>query len=402
MIPIMGQEDRRSSSGDPYLDRCSVDHPVTLGDYELLGKIGRGGMANVYRARRIGEQDASFAVKCMRAKLASETRFVEMFSREAKLALMLEHSSIVKTVDSCVVDGRHFIVMEYIRGQDLNVVLKRSQAVDRRLPIPHALYIAQCIAGALDYAHRLRNPQGRPLNIVNRDISPSNVRISYKGAVKLFDFGIAQAAVQVSSEIGVLKGKFAYMSPEQIRGLPVDARSDIFSLGTVLHEMLTGERLFKEESEFALMESVRQGTINPPSTFQSRVPEKVDNVVMRMLERDPSRRFQNARGVGQALAPLLDDYQFAPTELGTFVRELFPPRARSASPDPQPPSVISGTFPMSDLRSISLAMARHRKSAPKQKRPDPSSSKSSNAALLAIAALLFLATVAIVLVLALL
>lgn len=320
----MAEGRRKKRAGDELLDQGSPDNPLAFGDYEIVGKIGRGGMANVYHGRPAGGEGRRLAIKCMRPKLASEERFVEMFSREAKLALLLDHPGIVRTLDCGEAVGRFFIAMEYIPGHDLAAVLKRCQETSRRLPVPHGLYVIAAVARALSYAHRLVGPNGRPLNIVNRDVSPANIRIAYDGGVKLLDFGIAQAAVQISSEIGVLKGKFAYMSPEQIRGLPVDAKSDLFSLGVVAHEVLTGERLFREESEFALMEKVRSAPIRPPSAYDKRVPPEADAVVMGMLERDTALRAANGDAVAAALEPLLANYQFEPSELGRFLRQLYP------------------------------------------------------------------------------
>jgi serine/threonine protein kinase len=310
--------------GDENFDAGSPESVVPFGKYMLMGKIARGGMAEVYRARAAAVPGQLLAIKCMRSSLASESRFVEMFIREGKLAMMLAHPGIVRTFDVGSVDGRYFISMEFIGGKDLNHLLRRCQETGRRVPIPHALYVALRTCEALHYAHTLCNQQGRPLNIVNRDVSPSNIRIAYDGDVKMLDFGIAQALLQVTSEIGVLKGKFSYMSPEQIRGLPLDRRTDIFSMGIVIHEMLTCERLFRDESEFVLMEMVRRAEVKPPSAFNPRVPPEVDALVMRALERDPDRRYQEAAECSKDLERLLQAYQFAPTELGEFVRGLFP------------------------------------------------------------------------------
>ncbi len=330
MSSAQGETSERGPGGggrrtDDGFDAGSPEETVPFGKYLLQGRIARGGMAEVYRARAVSGVPAELlAVKCMRASLAKESRFVEMFIREGKLAMMLTHPGIVRTLDVGSVDGRYFITMEYLGGKDLNHILRRCQETGRRVPIPHALHVGQVLAGALAYAHGLQGPSGKPLNIVNRDVSPSNVRVSYEGDVKVIDFGIAQAVVQVTSEIGVLKGKFSYMSPEQIRGLPLDHRTDIFSAGIVLHEMLTCERLFRDESEFVLMEMVRSASVKPPSTFNPRVPPEVDAVVMKALEREPSARYQDAAELAADLARLLHAYQFSPTELGELVRGLFP------------------------------------------------------------------------------
>jgi len=213
--------------------------------------------------------------------------------------------------------------MEYIGGKDLTQVLRRCQETHQRIPVPHAMYITAQTALGLHYAHTLADAEGRPLTIVNRDVSPSNIRVSYEGEVKMLDFGIAQAMLKFTSEIGVLKGKFSYMSPEQIRGLPVDARSDIFSTGIVLHEMLTTEKLFRGDTEFQLMEKVRNADVTPPSKFNRRVPEALDVIVMKALQRDSQDRYQTAAELAQELLRLLEGYRFTTAELRDFTRGLF-------------------------------------------------------------------------------
>jgi len=375
----MSEDDQPTSKQwavDDVYDASTPTQPVPFGDYDLLGKIGRGGMANVYRGRLRDEPAHLMAIKCMRPKIASDDRFVEMFTREGKLALMLQHPSIVRTFDVDRAEGRVYIAMEYIPGKDLNTVLRRCQETNRRLPIPHALFVAVSIARALHYAHNLRAPQGRPLNIVNRDVSPANVRISFDGEVKLLDFGIAQAVLQVTSEIGVLKGKFAYMSPEQIRGLPVDYRSDIFSLGVVLHEMLSCERLFREESEFVLMERVRQGDIRPPSAFNQRVPPELDEIVMHAVQRDPSQRYADAEAFAAVLEPLLAGYQFRQLELGELLRNLFPSDYReeqllleAAATLTTDPAVAPGVAPQRPPARRRQRSRRKREQRPARPRP---------------------------------
>jgi len=275
---------------DGKLQPGAPNDPVPFGKYYLLGLIARGGMAEVYRARPRPADGAAadsgekklLAIKVMRPQLARETRFVDMFNREGQLALMLRNRCIVETMEIGRIEGRHYIAMEYIGGRDLTQVLRRCQETNQRIPVPHAVYIAARIAEGLDFAHRLTDADGRPLNIVNRDVSPSNVRLSYDGDVKLLDFGIAQALMKFTSEIGVLKGKFSYMSPEQIRGMPLDARTDVFSTGIILHEMLTTEKLFRGDTEFALMEKVRKAEVPPPSKFNRRVPAELDAIVARV------------------------------------------------------------------------------------------------------------------------
>src|SRR5262245_53525485 len=297
--------------------------PVPFGNYYLLGMIARGGMAEVYRARPQAGPRRMLAIKVMRPQLAREARFVDMFHREGKLALLLQNRCIVETLELGQHDGRHFITMEYIGGRDLTQVLRRCQETQQRIPVPHAVYIAARIAEGLHFAHTLIGPDGRPLNIVNRDVSPSNVRLSYDGDVKLLDFGIAQALMKFTSEIGILKGKFSYMSPEQIRGMPLDARTDVFSAGIVLHDMLTTEKLFRGDTEFALMEKVRKAEVPLPSDFNRRVTAELDAISVKALARDVADRYQSAAQLAADLDTLIAGYRFDPKELRQFMRQLF-------------------------------------------------------------------------------
>ncbi|MBA3820065.1 MAG: serine/threonine protein kinase [Deltaproteobacteria bacterium] len=301
------------------------NEPVPFGKYYLLGLIARGGMAEVYRARMQLSTGAKrlFAVKVMRPQLAREARFIDMFHREGQLAMMLKNRCIVETVELGQSDGRHYISMEYIGGRDLTQVLRRCQETQQRIPVPHAVYIAARIAEGLHFAHTLAEPDGRLLNIVNRDVSPSNVRMSYDGDVKILDFGIAQALMKFTSEIGILKGKFSYMSPEQIRGMPLDARTDVFSAGIILHEMLTTEKLFRGDTEFALMEKVRKAEVPPPSNFNRRVTPELDAITLKALARDVADRYQSAAQLAADLDALIAGYRFDPKELRQFMRQLF-------------------------------------------------------------------------------
>jgi eukaryotic-like serine/threonine-protein kinase len=314
--------DRPSQEGK--LSPGAPNDPVPFGRYYLLGLIARGGMAEVYRARAQVGSRRLLAVKVMRPQLAREARFVDMFHREGKLAMLLStNRCIVETLELGQHDGRHFITMEYIGGRDLTQVLRRCQETQQRIPVPHAVYIAARIAEGLHFAHTLIGPDGRPLNIVNRDVSPSNVRLSYDGDVKLLDFGIAQALMKFTSEIGILKGKFSYMSPEQIRGMPLDARTDVFSAGIILHEMLTTEKLFRGDTEFALMEKVRKAEVPRPSDFNRRVTAELDAITIKALSRDVADRYQSAAQLAADLDALIGSYRFDPKELRQLLRQLF-------------------------------------------------------------------------------
>src|SRR4051812_6039879 len=314
-----------SHAGQGKLQPGSPADPTVFGKYLLMGLIARGGMAEVYRAktRQGALLDRLLAIKCMRPQLAKESRFVEMFIREGKLAVLLDNDSIVRTYEIGRIEGRYFIAMEYIGGKDLTQILRRCQESNQRIPVPHACFITAKMSEGLHYAHTRQDTDGRPLNIVNRDVSPSNVRLSYDGDVKLLDFGIAQALMKFTSEIGILKGKFSYMSPEQIRGMPLDARTDVFSVGIILHEMLTTEKLFRGDTEFALMEKVRKAEVPAPSDFNRRVTAELDAISLKALARDVADRYQTAAQLAADLDALIGSYRFDPKELRQFMRQLF-------------------------------------------------------------------------------
>ena len=214
----------------------------------------------------------------LKDQLASHQQYIDMFVREGKLSVQLKpHPVIVKTYEIGRVRGTYFICMEYISGIDLSLLLRRCRGGrSRRMPIPHAVYVVSRVCEGLHYAHELSDNDGRSLNLVNRDVSPSNVRISFDGKVKVLDFGIAKAASTLSSEIGVLKGKISYMSPEQVRGLPLDRRSDVFSTAILLHEMLNGREAISRRQRVPAdghgKTSQRQATIRskPPSAQRTR------------------------------------------------------------------------------------------------------------------------------------
>src|SRR6185503_17947788 len=340
--------DRPSQEGK--LSPGAPNDPVPFGRYYLLGLIARGGMAEVYRAKTQVGQRQLLAVKVMRPQLARDAKFVDMFHREGKLAMLLRNRCIVETIELGQYDGRHYIAMEYIGGRDLTQVLRRCQETQQRIPVPHAVYIAARIAEGLHFAHTLSGADGRPLNIVNRDVSPSNVRLSYDGDVKLLDFGIAQALVKFTSEIGILKGKFSYMSPEQIRGMPLDARTDVFSTGIILHEMLTTEKLFRGDTEFALMEKVRKAEVPLPSDFNRRVTPELDAISVKALARDVADRYQTAAQLAADLDALIGSYRFDPKELRQFMRQLFRKEYAKEVEDTQmslEASLAAGTLSMS-------------------------------------------------------
>jgi hypothetical protein len=273
-----------------------VRQPVPFGKYLLLDRVSVGGMAEVFKAKSYGVEgfEKVIAIKRILPSMGEDKDFIKMFIDEAKIAGQLSHANICQIFELGKHEGGHFIAMEYIWGKDLLQIQNRLRKIGQPMPVPMACYIIAKACEGLDYAHRKRDAMGKPLEIVHRDCSPQNILVSYEGEVKIIDFGIAKAASRSSrTNAGVLKGKFGYMSPEQVRGLPLDARSDLFALGTVFYESLTGERLFQGESDFSTLERVRNADVRPPGEVNDAVPPEVERIVMKALTRDPSSRYQN-------------------------------------------------------------------------------------------------------------
>ncbi len=290
--------------------------PDRFGQYEIIERIASGGMAELYKARRTGVEGFQkiVAIKKILPHIADDEEFVTMFADEAKLAAQLNHPNIIHIYDLGKIQaGGYFIAMEHVDGRDLRSIEQSAREHSQALPVPLAVYVASKVASALDYAHRRRDAEGHELNIVHRDVSPQNILISYEGDIKLCDFGIAKAASKASkTQSGALKGKIQYMSPEQAWGKPIDRRSDLFSLGVVLHELLTGERLFRGDTDISILERVRSADVTPPSRTNPEVPQKLDAVVLRALAKDPDDRYANASDMLRELESVLYSYTPAP------------------------------------------------------------------------------------------
>jgi TonB family protein len=290
--------------------------PDRFGQYEILERIATGGMAELYKAKRTGVEGFQkiVAIKKILPHLADDEEFVTMFADEAKLAAQLNHPNIIHIYDLGKIQaGGYFIAMEYVDGRDLRAIQSAGGAMGVPMPVPLAVYVASKVASALDYAHRRRDAEGHELNIVHRDVSPQNILIAYEGDIKLCDFGIAKAASKASkTQSGALKGKIQYMSPEQAWGKPIDRRSDLFSLGVVLHELLTGERLFRGDSDINVLEKVRSAEVTPPSRENPEVPHNLDAVVLKALAKEPDDRYANASDLLRDLDSVLYSYTPAP------------------------------------------------------------------------------------------
>lgn len=274
--------------------------------YRILKKLDAGGMAEVFKAEveTLEGFKKIVAIKRIRPNLIKDEKFVRMFMDEARLSLYLQHASIASVFDVGRTEDHFFIVMEFVEGQNLRVILEHTD--HHRLPVPLAVHIAKEVCEALDYAHNLCHPEtNMPLGIVHRDISPPNILLSKQGEVKLVDFGLAKAANNEKSEPGVVKGKFSYLSPEATVGAEVDHRADIFAVGIVLYEMLTGERLFLGETDLETVQKVREAVIPPIATRYNRVPSELETIVLHALERDPEKRYACAMDMATDLTRFL-------------------------------------------------------------------------------------------------
>ena len=283
--------------------------PVVYGKYQLLGLLARGGMAEVFKAKSHGVEgfEKVLVIKRILPELSSNPDFVEMFINEAKIAVTLSHANVVQVFDLGRADDTYFIAMEYVAGSDLATVLRRGRKHGNPLPLELAAYVTSEVAKGLDYAHRRRDANLQPLGIVHRDVSPQNVLLSFEGEVKLTDFGIAKArgTVEDGTAAGVLKGKYAYMSPEQARGREVDARTDLFALGTVLYECLTGRSPFLTASTYDTLQRVREGRVPPLHEVAPDVPEELATIVAKAMKPEPSERYENAGQLYEELVQFL-------------------------------------------------------------------------------------------------
>jgi len=315
-------------SSNPAAAPSAPRAPTAFGKYQLVERLGRGGMAEVWKARINGPAgfQRTLVVKRILPHLVEDDQFVKMFVAEARLSARLNHANIVQVFELGDVDGEYFLAMEYVRGRDL-VSVMRAQIL-RGAPDPGlGAYVVRETCRALAYAHALSDDNGAPLRLIHRDVSPSNVMIAFDGAVKLLDFGIAKALSDTGdnkTQTGTLKGKFGYMSPEQVEGRPIDHRADLFACGVMLHETLTGRRLFKGGSDLQTIAMVREAKVEPPSHFNPLVPPELDVICLRALARDVADRYPSCDEMAAALDHVLHQLKWGPERTRTYLRELFP------------------------------------------------------------------------------
>lgn len=301
----------------------------SFGKYILLEKLATGGMAEVYLAKSQGAEQVSkfFAIKRILPQFSNNSEFIDMFKEEAKIAISLNHKNIVQIMEFGEVNGQFFLVMELIEGRNLRQVLTRLQNATQKLTTEHIVFILNEVSQGLDHAHRSIDPStGKPLNIIHRDISPQNVMVDFDGGVKICDFGIAKAESKIdSTQAGTLKGKFGYMSPEQAEGLELDFRTDIFSLGIVLWELLAQDRLFLANNEINTLRKIRECQIPSLKKIDPNIHTELERITNKALAKDRNQRYQTAAEFHRDLNRFLNRQysDFSSHDFSQFAKELY-------------------------------------------------------------------------------
>jgi eukaryotic-like serine/threonine-protein kinase len=306
---------------------------VRFGKYRMVQQLASGGMAHLFLATLDGEGGFSKAcvIKRILPEYANLEPFARMFADEAKVAALLTHPNIVQVFDFGRIDGQYYLAMEWIQGQSLDRVMRHAAAAHIPLGPRVTVDVGIAVADALSYAHAKTLADGTPLKLVHRDITPGNVLVSRDGIVKLADFGIVKSSVNLERTVaGVVKGKYAYMSPEQITNRELDHRSDLYSLGIVLYEASTGRRLFKRDTMEATILAASQGDVPPPSQVAPGFPPELERILLKLLAKDPAQRYPTARAVHDDLERYrtAQHWTSGGRELAALMATLFPPDAR--------------------------------------------------------------------------
>jgi serine/threonine-protein kinase len=298
-----------------------------LGRYVVLKHLASGGMADVLLGRTDGIEgfERHVVLKRIKPEHARDQRFIRMFLDEARVAANLHHQHIVQVHDIGEADGEYFIAMEYIHGEDVRSLLSAASKGRAHVPLGIAIAIVSSAAAGLHYAHERQGPDKRPLGIVHRDISPSNILAGYDGSIKILDFGIAKASSRPDTRSGNLKGKISYMSPEQFKATAVDRRSDVYSLGVVLYELATTTRLFKGESDYLVMEQIVNGRVSLPQVRRPDLPNELSAIIMRAIAPDPERRYFTADEFRVALEQFAakSGLTASTSAIGAYMRKQF-------------------------------------------------------------------------------
>lgn len=320
-----------------------------FGKFRVVRDLGAGGMAQVFLAAIDGPE--GFQKQCVVKKIlpeyARDPNFASMFINEARVAAMMSHQNIVQVFEFAKENNEYFLAMEYVSGASLDRVMRTARKVNFPLGPRVAVEVGIGIAHALGYAHAFAGADGKPLHIVHRDISPENILLSREGAVKLTDFGVVKSAMNSQATVaGMVKGKWSYMSPEQVSSLPIDHRSDLFSLGIVLYEVATGRRLFRGDSLAATVAAVMRAEVVPPSALVPGFPSQLERIILRALSKDPNSRYQSGAEFAAALEMFRSSQPWTSggqKHLSTVVNTLFPRDGSQPGVNLMPGSGVSDT-----------------------------------------------------------
>lgn len=328
--------------------------PKLVGGYEVVDRLAVGGMAEIYiaRARGINGFEKHYVLKLIHPKHSGDHEFIRMLVDEAKLTAQLHHVNIVQVIGLGTHEDQYFIVMEYVRGKDLYQIL--NQAYDKRIPVPLDVcaFIAKEACAGLYFAHTLHDEDGRQLSLVHRDVSPQNILISWKGEVKVADFGVAKAAIAARPETqaGVIKGKFRYMSPEQAWGEKLDGRSDIFAMGLCLYELITSSMAYEDDPDMRkMLTRMREAKFQPATALRADLDPTFDEIVMKALQRRKQDRYEDAHDFEIALTTYLYGRtpSFTRARVAAFMARLFPDEAPISAEMLAPKNVEPSTRPLS-------------------------------------------------------
>ncbi len=305
-----------------------MKEPIRFGKYLLIERINVGGMAEVFKAKTFGIEgfEKLVAIKRILPSIAEDDEFIKMFIDEAKITVKLQHANIAQVYELGKIDDSYFIAMEFINGKDLKQLFEKNKKNSIPMSFAQACYIVSQMCSGLDYAHRKKDERGVDLKIIHRDVSPQNIRISYDGEVKVIDFGIAKAKNKSSkTEAGILKGKFGYMSPEQVRGQELDRRSDIFAIGIIFYELVTNARLFQGETDFSTLEKIRNVDIPSPKELNPNIPPELETIIMKSLAKDRNIRYEYAHDMHDDIQRfmILNNYMYSRSELANWMKDAY-------------------------------------------------------------------------------
>jgi serine/threonine protein kinase len=329
-----------------------------VGRFTILSHLASGGMAELYIARQeaVGGFEKNLVVKMLQERYAKNPRVLEMFLDEARLAAKLNHQNIVHVYDVDKTEDTHYIAMEYIHGETVTDIVRRSIARGEFLPMEHAVQIVADTAAGLDYAHSSRDADGRPTRIVHRDVSPSNILVTYEGITKLVDFGIARVQDQIREESGMRPGKVSYMSPEQVRGEVSDHRADIYAMGIILYEITVGRRLWRGPAD-VVMKRILEEQIPPPTYVRRGYPPALELIIMKALEKRPADRQQSAAELQRELLEFMEEsgLKSGPRRLARYMKDLFADETTGSSPSLSAFPVPAGAAPAENQAAASAA-----------------------------------------------